>query len=147
MINALNNCFGYFITEWLGLAFFFIPGQASWRVLFALQIVPTILMGVGSFYMPESPRWLALKGRYEETLVVLKRIHEGVRGDDITSDQEFYQREYQQIKAQIELDRAEQLGLKDILRKPSYRKRTLLVINFFVFQMVRQGPSFHIILR
>lgn len=138
MINALNQCFGYFVTEWLGLAFYFIGGQASWRVLFGLQIVPTILMGVGSFWMPESPRWLALVGRYDETLAVLKRMHGDVRANEVTEANEegFYKREYKQIKAQIELDKAEQLGLKDILRKPSYRRRLLLVVNFFLFTQV-----------
>lgn len=138
MLNGLNNCFGYFVTEWLGLAFFFIPGQASWRVLFGLQIVPTVIMGVGSFWVPESPRWLALKGRYDETLAVLKRIHQGVDDQHVTgsSAEELYKLEYQQIRAQIELDKAEHLGLKDILRRPSYRKRLLIVIVYFIFQQV-----------
>ncbi len=134
MVYALNISIGYAVTEWLGLGFYFIPGEASWRVLFGLQFIPTILMSIGSFWMPESPRWLALKGRYEEALEVLRRIHSGV--DQHDGGEEFYQREYHQIRAQIELDKEEQLGLKDIFRKPSYRKRVLLVIGFFLFQQV-----------
>lgn len=137
MMYALNVSFGYAITEWLGLGFYFIPGEASWRVLFGLQVIPTFLMFFGSFWMPESPRWLALKGRYEETLSVLKRIHEGVQHDGGEADgEEFYRKEYEQIKAQIELDKAEQLGIKDIFTRPSYRKRVMLVILFFLFQQV-----------
>src|ERR1700761_2952860 len=136
MVYALNISVGYAITEWLGLAFYFIPGQASWRVLFGLQALPTILMGIGSLWMPESPRWLALKGRYDEALDVLRRIHEGVKNqvEGEIEGEEFYQQEYHQIKAQIELDKAEQLGLKDIFTRPSYRRRVILVILFFLFQ-------------
>ena len=138
MIYALNVSWGYAITEWLGLGFYFIPGEASWRVLFGLQLIPTALMGIGSLWMPESPRWLAFRGRYEETLVVLKRIHEGVKHSDAAEIEgdEFYRREYHQIKAQMELDKEEQLGLKDIFLRPSYRKRVILVILFFLFQQV-----------
>lgn len=134
----MNVSWGYAITEWLGLAFYFLPSQASWCVLFGLQIIPTALMGIGSLWMPESPRWLAFEGRYEETLVVLKRIHEGVKYHDAAEieGEEFYRREYHQIKAQIELDKAEQLGLKDIFLRPRYRKRVILVILFFLFQQV-----------
>jgi hypothetical protein len=138
MVYALNVSIGYAVTEWLGLGFYFIPGEASWRVLFGLQIIPTILMGVGSFWMPESPRYLAFVGRYDETLEVLKRVHSGVthEGSSEVEGEEFYRREYHQIKAQIELDKEEQLGIKDIFRRPSYRRRVLLVIGFFLFQQV-----------
>ena len=120
-----------------------IAGQASWRVLFGLQIVPTFAMGIGSFWMPESPRFLAFRGRYEETLTVLKRIHEGVKNQDAgeIEGEEFYRREFHQVKAQIELDKEENLGLKDIFKRPSYRKRVLLVIFFFLFQQVSCRPK------
>lgn len=85
-------------------------------------------MLVGSYFMPRSPRWLVLVGRDEEAREVLKRIHGGGQ------DEDFYISEFHQIKAQIELDKAEQLGLKHIFLRPSYRKRVLLVMGFFLFQ-------------
>ena len=111
-----------------GLGFYFIPGQASWRLLFGLQVLPGAGMLIASFWMPFSPRWLALKGRYDESLEVLKRIHGGHQDDT------FYKQEFHQIKTQIELDKEEQLGLKAIFSKPSYRRRILLVMGFFLFQ-------------
>ena len=48
-----------------------------------------------------------MKGRHEEALAVLKRMHGG-----ITDDDEFYLREFHQIKAQIELDEQERLGFR-----------------------------------
>lgn len=129
MIYAINVNGSYMITEWLGLGLYFIHGHANWRVLFGLQLLPTIMMIVGSFYMPRSPRWLVLTGRDDEAMQVLRKIHDGL-GDH------FYQAEYHQIKAQIDLDKQEKLGLKHIVTKPSYRKRFALVIGFFLFQQL-----------
>lgn len=44
-------------------AFAYLSVQFSWRLMFALGSVPAILLGFGTFAMPESPRWLVMKGR------------------------------------------------------------------------------------
>lgn len=120
---SLNISFSYMITEWLGLAFYFIPGNASWRTLFGLQLLPGLCMLIGSFWMPFSPRWLVYVGRYDEALETLNKIHPH------TASTEFHQ-----IKAQIEHDKANKLGIKDVFRKPSYMRRIALVAGFFFFQ-------------
>lgn len=38
----------------------------AWRVMFAIMIVPTIVLGIGVWVLPESPRWLLRKGRLVE---------------------------------------------------------------------------------
>jgi MFS family permease len=110
-LYSLNISFSYMVTEWFGLAFYFIKGNASWRLLFGLQFVPATIVFIGSFWMPFSPRWLALKGRYDECLEVLRKIH------DNQEDHAFYEKEFHQIRAQIEQEKAEKLGLIDIFRK------------------------------
>lgn len=88
--------------------------------------------------MPESPRWLALTDRYDECLAVLQRIH----GDKHDASNTFYAREYHQIRAQIELEKEQQVGITDIVRKASYRKRVLLIMTFYFFQQyVSPGKS------
>ena len=77
--------------------------------------------------MPESPRFLAYVGRNDEALHTLKRMHGGHNDED-----SFYLREFHQIKAQVELDKEEQLGMKAILAKPSYRKRFMLVFWYAI---------------
>lgn len=52
----------------------FIPSEWSWRFPFLLQIVPGLFLGIGSFMLPPSPRWLAGKGRDQECLEVLSRL-------------------------------------------------------------------------
>jgi hypothetical protein len=79
-----------------------------------------------SFLMPESPRFLIYVGRHEEALAILKKMHGG------QTDDTFYLREFHQIKAQIQLDRDERLGMRAIWQKPSYRKRFLLVFWYAI---------------
>ncbi|MCR4525525.1 sugar porter family MFS transporter [Kocuria rhizophila] len=55
---------------WLGLA--------AWRWMFLIMAVPALLYGIGSFLIPESPRFLVAAGREDEARSVLSRIH----GDD-----------------------------------------------------------------
>lgn len=45
-----------------------------WRVMFALAAVPAILLLLGVTRLPESPRWLADKGREDEALKILDSL-------------------------------------------------------------------------
>jgi putative MFS transporter len=41
-------------------------GAGEWRVLFAVGVLPAILVLLVRIWVPESPRWLCRQGRYEE---------------------------------------------------------------------------------
>jgi sugar porter (SP) family MFS transporter len=49
-------------------------GQVGWRWMFAATAVPSLLFLGGMFIVPESPRWLAKKGRQAEARHVLARV-------------------------------------------------------------------------
>lgn len=49
-------------------------GQMGWRWMFYACAVPAILFFIFVIFIPESPRWLATKGRHDEALAVLRRI-------------------------------------------------------------------------
>ncbi len=49
-------------------------GQWAWRWMFAVTAVPSVLFLVATFLVPESPRWLASKGRDRQALAILKRL-------------------------------------------------------------------------
>ena len=42
--------------------------------MFAVTVIPSILFLVATFLVPESPRWLAAKGRNQQALQVLERL-------------------------------------------------------------------------
>jgi len=46
----------------------------NWRWMFGVGMVPAVLLLVGMFFMPTSPRWLVLKGRIEEAKKVLRTL-------------------------------------------------------------------------
>lgn len=53
----------------------FVVGKISWRWTFASGLIPSVALFVGAFFLPESPRWLFLKGRTKEAHQVLHRLY------------------------------------------------------------------------
>ena len=49
-------------------------GQAGWRWMFAVTAVPSLLFVIASLLVPESPRWLAARGKREDARRVLERL-------------------------------------------------------------------------
>ncbi|HAU5565651.1 TPA: sugar porter family MFS transporter [Serratia fonticola] len=48
-------------------------GDATWRWMLAVATVPAVLLWFGMLFMPDSPRWYAMKGRLAEARQVLER--------------------------------------------------------------------------
>jgi sugar porter (SP) family MFS transporter len=53
----------------------FLSGPAAWRLPWGLQMIPAIFLFVALFYLPESPRWLAKKRRWDECHSTLALVH------------------------------------------------------------------------
>ena len=71
--------FQFMVVFGITVAYFtgFLLGE-HWRWMFALGVVPALVLLAGMIFLPESPRWLLTKGREREALDVLERI----RGTD-----------------------------------------------------------------
>lgn len=48
---------------------------AVFRIPWGIQMVPAVLLFLGMMFLPESPRWLARKDRWEEAQSVLALVH------------------------------------------------------------------------
>ncbi|KAL8136904.1 hypothetical protein V2J09_002905 [Rumex salicifolius] len=48
-----------------------LPNNLNWRIMLGLAAVPSLGVGLGVVFMPESPRWLVMKGRLDEARKVL----------------------------------------------------------------------------
>lgn len=46
----------------------------EWRWMLGLETLPAIIYFIGLFTIPKSPRWLILKGRYQEAEEIMSRI-------------------------------------------------------------------------
>ncbi|KAL6856187.1 hypothetical protein ACP4OV_018989 [Aristida adscensionis] len=54
-------------------AFARLPLRLSWRVMLGIGAVPSALLGLTVAGMPESPRWLVMKGRLADARAVLEK--------------------------------------------------------------------------
>ena len=48
-------------------------GEYNWRWMLGLEMIPAVLYFIGLFAVPRSPRWLAMKGEFDEALKVMKK--------------------------------------------------------------------------
>lgn len=63
-------------------------------------MIPAICLFGAMFFLPESPRWLARKERWEDAHAVLTLVHG--KGDP---DSPFVRRELEEIRAMVEFER------------------------------------------
>lgn len=123
--GAIVFCFQLAITIGLLLAFiinYLFSSHGDWRMMFAVGLIPSIILGVGMLFLPYSPRWLVLKGKHQlaqRTLTIL-RGHEHVL------------EELEEIQATIGHVKG---GLKDLF-STKLRKIVLICLGLFMFQQL-----------
>lgn len=77
------NCItGFSLSNWLTLGFSFLSGSVAWRFPLAFQIVFTLIIYALCPFLPDSPRLLIRKGKYDEA----KEVIAALQGDGATPD-------------------------------------------------------------
>ncbi|GAC1507744.1 MAG: sugar porter family MFS transporter [Chloroflexota bacterium] len=101
ILQQLAITVGIAVSYWVDL--FFAHAGMGWRPMFAVAIVPAIILGVGMLFLSHSPRWLASKDRWDEAEQViarvapldkedeLKALHESMEEQQQTSMRELFQ--------------------------------------------------------
>ena len=93
---------GFIVSTWIGYGCNHAPETSSvqWRFPLAFQILPSVILLIGLFRMPESPRHLIEIGQEEEGTQVLRKLHfDGL-------NEEWIQSEFFNIKTTISEERA-----------------------------------------
>ncbi|KAK9357809.1 general substrate transporter [Lipomyces starkeyi] len=123
--------FQYFALTWGILIQYFIQygcsfleSEASFRLPWAIQAVPAIILFIGLFFLPFSPRWLASRDRWEEALSVLAFLRTTTK--DVNNP--LVLAEYREIEDQIRFERQEASDSLHELFSKKLRKRVLLAI-------------------
>ena len=94
----------------------------QWRVPFGIQIIPAAVLSILIFLFPESPRWLIKKGRNEDGLRTLAKLHSN---GDVTDM--WVLAEQQQITNQVNFEReAEAKSFSDLFRTKANFHRVML---------------------
>ncbi|CAI6340409.1 unnamed protein product [Periconia digitata] len=96
-------------------------GTAAFRIPWGIQAIPGVILLVGLFFFPYSPRWLASKDRWEEALTVLAHLH---GGGDLNHPKVLA--EYKEIEDALRFEREVAETSFAALAKPRILKRVLL---------------------
>lgn len=90
---------GIMIMFYISFGCSYIEGVAAFRIPWGLQMLPAVILFVGLFFLPKSPRWLARKGRWEEAERTLAALHGGGNVNN-----PYVIQEMEEIRAMIEFE-------------------------------------------
>ncbi|UPR02877.1 MFS general substrate transporter [Chloropicon primus] len=77
-----------------------IPRDWGWRISLGGQCVIALFMGVGMLFMPETPRYLAWKGRLEEAKAVLRKLRGSDQESVLLAEVLEIEKEVEEVKTQ-----------------------------------------------
>lgn len=110
------------INRWIGYGSLHAPDSSEfqWRFPLAFQVIPALILAIGMFFLPESPRYLIEKEKYEEGMRVLQKLHfDGSNEDWITA-------EYREICRTIAAEKGVAApGWTPMFTVPKWRRRML----------------------
>ena len=72
--------------------------ESAWRVPFALQVAPALILGIGMFFYPESPRFYLMCNEEGKALAALSKLRHKELEDEVL------RREYLAIKSEVLFD-------------------------------------------
>ncbi len=122
-LNQLMITIGILLSYIVGVIFTPIEG---WRYMFGVALIPALILGIGMFRLPESPRWLFEHGRLDKAREVLSRSRSPQE-----VDQEL--QEMQEIKDQG--GEQERVSYAELLA-PYVRPALIIGIGLAIFQQI-----------
>ncbi|CAN6655872.1 hexose transporter Hxt17p [Trichomonascus vanleenenianus] len=122
--GRLVGLFQWAVTWGILIMFFitygcsFIKSTASFRLAWGIQMIPGFLLGLGTLILPESPRWLGNKDRWEEAITIIANVQ---GGGDVNHPQVLI--EVEEIKEQVRIDReSADVTIFDLFKKDSINR-------------------------
>lgn len=99
------------------------PNQptAAFRIPWGVQMVPAVVLLVGLFFFPYSPRWLASKDRWDEAIRVLANLH---GNGDINNTKVLAQ--YREIQEALRFEHEQAVSSVKVMVQPRMLKRLIL---------------------
>lgn len=66
MLSGALVAGGIMVAYWIDYGFYFLSGTIRWRVPVAIQMEFTIALMAGLLFLPDSPRWLMMRGEWRK---------------------------------------------------------------------------------
>jgi MFS transporter, SP family, major inositol transporter len=126
--NELMIVSGQFLafTFNAGIANFLGDTAHVWRWMLVVATLPAVVLWFGMLVMPESPRWLASKDRFDEALEVLKQVR----------SQERAEAELAEVRQLAIEDKESQTGGWRDLATPWIRKLVFIGLGIAIVQQI-----------
>ncbi|KAM0546482.1 hypothetical protein ACHAPJ_010840 [Fusarium lateritium] len=121
---------GSFLAAWATFGTRNYDNSWSWRIPSVLQILIPLIVLPGLIMIPESPRYMASKGRQNEARAFLVKYH--AEGDESSLLAAF---ELTEITRSIEMERDLQKSssYREMIATPANRKRTFITVFVGIF--------------
>ncbi len=116
---------GVAITAGEALAFlcdYWLSAGEHWRWMIAIGVVPAVILLIGMYFMPESPRWLMMKNKEQQAVGILKQL----RGYEIEIGNEIAE-----IKAILKQPKVSMLSM---LRSQKWRMPLMIGVVLGILQ-------------
>ncbi|KAL1868767.1 hypothetical protein Plec18167_008072 [Paecilomyces lecythidis] len=137
MIEGALITGGICLSYWLDFGFSFLePSSVSWRFPIAFQIFFALVILVFVLPLPESPRWLIMKGKEEEAVEVLTALL------DLPADDPLIHTEFTEIKDTVLLIKSS--SFRDLFTMDEDRNFHRVVLAY-VNQMFQQISGINLI--
>lgn len=126
VLQELSIVTGIVIAYYITYGTRHIQSQWSWRLPFLIQIIPALVLVSGVFLLPYSPRWLAQKGRDQESLQVLAKIRQ------LSTTDPRVQQEWYEIRSEVAY-RKEVAALKhpNLVHSPKRSSRIWIEVQLY----------------
>ena len=98
----------------------------NWRWMLGVEAVPAVLYFVALLAVPESPRWLAMKGRYDDARRVFARVTDSDRAED----------DVLAVKASLHEDRSRERATVRELFQPAMRLVIMIGLSVAILQQI-----------
>ncbi|RZF35560.1 hypothetical protein LSTR_LSTR014552 [Laodelphax striatellus] len=120
----------------------------DWRQLALATSVPFLSFFLYWWVLPESPRWLLARGRFDEAEKILRKMAR-VNGKPLPANymlqlKKKYQAERYVQQKDVEKEKTRQYGVMDLFRTPNLRRKTLIItFIWFTNTSVYVGLSYY----